>query len=113
MKICLIEDDLELGNALLSGLQDEGQEVMWLRRVADAKHWVGMDLFDAVLLDLGLPDGNGLELLRFYEHYRFRYFAKKLALKQVRPLATDDSWSDDYYRDGDLRMLSRVRFCGR
>ena len=66
MKICLIEDDLELGNALLSGLKDEGQEVMWLRRVADAKHWVGMDLFSVVLLDLGLPDGNGLELLRYF-----------------------------------------------
>jgi len=63
--------------------------------------------------DTDLADRYGLELLRFYEHYRFRYFAKKLALKQVRPLATNDSWTDDYYRDGDLRMLSRVRFCGR
>ncbi|MNO93020.1 hypothetical protein D3C76_846080 [compost metagenome] len=63
--------------------------------------------------DTDLADRYGLELLRFYEHYRFRYFAKKLALKQVKPLAVDDSWSDDYYREGDLRMLSRVRFCGR
>lgn len=60
-----------------------------------------------------LADRYGLELLRFYEHYRFRYFAKKLQLKQVRPLATDDSWTDDYYREGDLRMLSRLRFSGR
>ncbi|MHC8380416.1 phospholipase D-like domain-containing protein [Pseudomonas sp. LB3P14] len=60
-----------------------------------------------------LADRYGLELLRFYEHYRFRYFAKKLALKQVHPLAADDSWTDDYYRAGDLRMLSRVRFSGR
>ncbi|TNB84306.1 phospholipase [Pseudomonas sp. Fig-3] len=63
--------------------------------------------------DTDLADRYGLDLLRFYEHYRFRYFAKKLALKQVKPLAVDDSWTDDYYRDGDLRMLSRVRFCGR
>ncbi|MBB2886660.1 MULTISPECIES: phospholipase D-like domain-containing protein [Pseudomonas] len=60
-----------------------------------------------------LADRYGLELLRFYEHYRFRYFAKKLQLKQVRPLAADDSWTDDYYREGDLRMLSRLRFSGR
>lgn len=60
-----------------------------------------------------LADRYGLELLRFYEHYRFRYFAKKLQLKQVRPLAPDDSWTDDYYREGDLRMLSRLRFAGR
>ncbi len=63
--------------------------------------------------DTDLADRYGLELLRFYEHYRFRYFAKKLSLKQVRPLALDDSWTDDYYLDGDLRMLSRLRFAGR
>jgi phosphatidylserine/phosphatidylglycerophosphate/cardiolipin synthase-like enzyme len=63
--------------------------------------------------DTDLADRYGLELLRFYEHYRFRYFAKKLQLKQVRPLAPDDSWTDDYYLDGDLRMLSRLRFAGR
>jgi phosphatidylserine/phosphatidylglycerophosphate/cardiolipin synthase-like enzyme len=63
--------------------------------------------------DTDLADRYGLELLRFYEHYRFRYFAKKLALKQVQPLAADDSWTDDYYVDGDLRQLSRLRFSGR
>ncbi|WP_095053475.1 phospholipase D-like domain-containing protein [Pseudomonas sp. Irchel s3b2] len=63
--------------------------------------------------DTDLADRYGLELLRFYEHYRFRYFAKKLSLKQVRPLAPDDSWTDDYYLKGDLRMLSRLRFAGR
>ncbi|KAF0866016.1 phospholipase D-like domain-containing protein [Pseudomonas sp. LD120] len=63
--------------------------------------------------DTDLADRYGLELLRFYEHYRFRYYAKQLALKQVRPLAVDDSWSNDYYREGDLRQLSRLRFSGR
>jgi phosphatidylserine/phosphatidylglycerophosphate/cardiolipin synthase-like enzyme len=63
--------------------------------------------------DTDLADRYGLELLRFYEHYRFRYFARKLALKQVQPLAADDSWTDDYYLEGDLRQLSRLRFSGR
>ncbi|NNA55889.1 phospholipase D-like domain-containing protein [Pseudomonas koreensis] len=63
--------------------------------------------------DTNLADRYGLELLRFYEHYRFRYFAKKLALKQVSPLAVDDSWTNDYYVEGDLRQLSRLRFAGR
>ena len=60
-----------------------------------------------------LADRYGLELLRFYEHYRFRYFAKKLELKQVSPLELDDSWTNDYYVEGDLRQLSRLRFAGR
>jgi phosphatidylserine/phosphatidylglycerophosphate/cardiolipin synthase-like enzyme len=63
--------------------------------------------------DTDLADRYGLELLRFYEHYRFRYFAKKLALKQVSPLAVDDRWTNDYYVEGDLRQLSRLRFAGR
>ncbi|SNY18143.1 Phosphatidylserine/phosphatidylglycerophosphate/cardiolipin synthase [Pseudomonas sp. LAMO17WK12:I6] len=63
--------------------------------------------------DTDLADRYGLELLRFYEHYRFRYFAKKLELKQVSPLAVDDSWTHDYYVEGDLRQLSRLRFAGR
>jgi two-component system response regulator QseB/two-component system response regulator BasR len=64
MKICLVEDDLELGKALQSALQDAGQEVVWVRRASDARHWVGTEPFDAVLLDLGLPDGNGIDVLR-------------------------------------------------
>ncbi|MGP6462708.1 phospholipase D-like domain-containing protein [Pseudomonas parakoreensis] len=63
--------------------------------------------------DTDLADRYGLELLRFYEHYRFRYFAKKLELKQVSPLALDDSWTNDYYVEGDMRQLSRLRFAGR
>ncbi|WP_285374359.1 phospholipase D-like domain-containing protein [Pseudomonas sp. lyk4-TYG-107] len=63
--------------------------------------------------DTDLADRYGLELLRFYEHYRFRYFAKKLELKQVSPLAVGDSWTHDYYVEGDLRQLSRLRFAGR
>lgn len=65
MKICLVEDDLELGRAMKSALEDAGQAVIWVRLVADAKHWIGLEPFDAVLLDLGLPDGNGMELLRY------------------------------------------------
>jgi len=64
MKICLVEDDLELGKALQAALQDAGQEVIWVRRASDARHWVENEPFDAVLLDLGLPDGNGIDVLR-------------------------------------------------
>jgi len=63
--------------------------------------------------DTDLADRYGLEILRFYEHYRFRYYAKLLKLKQARPLATDDGWADAYYEDGNLKALSRLRFAGR
>ncbi len=64
MKVCLIEDDLELGRALQSALTDAGESVVWVRRAADARYQLGELVFDAVLLDLGLPDGNGLDVLR-------------------------------------------------
>jgi phosphatidylserine/phosphatidylglycerophosphate/cardiolipin synthase-like enzyme len=63
--------------------------------------------------DTDPADRYGLEILRFYEHYRFRYYAKKLKLHQAKPLAPDDSWADDYYRAGHLKQASRLRFAGR
>lgn len=63
--------------------------------------------------DTDLADRYGLEILRFYEHYRFRYYAKLLKLKEARPLAVDGSWADAYYKAGNLKALSRLRFSGR
>ncbi len=63
--------------------------------------------------DTDLADRYGLEVLRFYEHYRFRYYAKKLKHKQVRPLAIDDSWANEYYTTGHLKQSDRLRFSGR
>jgi phosphatidylserine/phosphatidylglycerophosphate/cardiolipin synthase-like enzyme len=63
--------------------------------------------------DTDLTDRYGLEVLRFYEHYRFRYYAKLLKLKEAKPLAVDDSWADDYYTEGHIKKLARLRFAGR
>jgi len=63
--------------------------------------------------DTDLADRYGLEVLRFYEHYRFRYYAKLLKLKKARPLTADDAWAKDYYIRGHLKETSRLRFAGR
>ncbi len=63
--------------------------------------------------DTDLADRYGLEILRFYEHYRFRYYAKLLKLKKAKPLAIDDSWADEYYSPGHLKESARLRFSGR
>lgn len=63
--------------------------------------------------DTDLADRYGLEILRFYEHYRFRYYAKKLKLKEAKPLEIDDSWADDYYTPGHIKESARLRFAGR
>lgn len=63
--------------------------------------------------NVDLADRYGIEILRFYEHYRFRYYAKLLKLQAVRPLEIDDRWANNFYRDGHLKQLSRLRFAGR
>lgn len=64
MKILLVEDDLELGRALQSVLQGEGFGAVWVRMAADARRLLAETTPDAMLLDLGLPDGDGIDLLR-------------------------------------------------
>jgi hypothetical protein len=63
--------------------------------------------------DTDLADRYGLEILRFYEHYRFRYYAKLLKLGQADPLKTNDSWADNYYVAGHIKESGRKRFAGR
>ena len=63
MHLLLIEDDLDLGRALLQGLKAEGFSTEWLRRSADAPPRLHGCSYDCVLLDLSLPDGAGFDLL--------------------------------------------------
>ncbi len=61
MNILLVEDDLHLGKALCRGLELAGFTLCWVRLLADAKQQLQSRHFDLMLLDLGLPDGDGLE----------------------------------------------------
>ncbi|MBK0077944.1 MULTISPECIES: response regulator [Kosakonia] len=63
MKILLIEDDLDLGNGVRIALADQGLDVIWVRRKADALHQLDLCVPELVLLDLGLPDGDGMSLM--------------------------------------------------
>ncbi|WP_028101180.1 response regulator [Pseudoduganella violaceinigra] len=63
MHILIIEDDIDLGFALQQALKTEGVSSQWLRKASDAPMAAGLDV-DCVLLDLSLPDGSGLDLLR-------------------------------------------------
>jgi two-component system response regulator BasR len=59
MNILLVEDDLQLGKALCRGLELAGFNPCWVRLLTDAKSQLASRNFDLMLLDLGLPDGDG------------------------------------------------------
>jgi len=63
VKILLIEDDLDLGNGIRIALADQGFDVIWVRRKEDALHQLDVCVPELVLLDLGLPDGDGMSLM--------------------------------------------------
>jgi len=64
MNVLLVEDDLDIGNGVRIALTDQGMTVVWVRRLADALAALEASAHDIVLLDLGLPDGDGLSLLQ-------------------------------------------------
>ena len=64
MRVLLVEDEADIATALQRFLQAQGHAVDLARDVADAEAALAVAEFDAVLLDLSLPDGSGLELLR-------------------------------------------------
>lgn len=63
MHVLLVEDDLDLGQATVNALRQEGLSVLWHRSAAALQ---GMETggIDTVLLDLGLPQTDGMDLLR-------------------------------------------------
>ncbi|GAA6143223.1 response regulator transcription factor [Hydrogenophaga sp. 5NK40-0174] len=63
MNALLIEDDLDLGQALLGSLPRDGIETVWIRTATDARQHA-IEHMDLVILDLRLPDGDGLALLQ-------------------------------------------------
>lgn len=64
MKVLLVEDDLKIGRFVEKGLRENSYTVVWRRSVAEANNAISESGFDLIILDLGLPDGDGLELLR-------------------------------------------------
>ena len=64
MRLLLVEDDAELGRRLSERLTGAGMAVDWVQSAEAANDWPDIEQIGAIILDLGLPDGDGLDLLR-------------------------------------------------
>jgi two-component system OmpR family response regulator len=63
MRVLLVEDDAMIGNAVLAALKDASYAVDWVRNGLTAIQTISCQHYDLVLLDLGLPGKDGLEVL--------------------------------------------------
>jgi DNA-binding response OmpR family regulator len=63
-RVMVVEDDETIGGLLRTSLGAHGHQVVWHRTAHGALREAGADEVDLVLLDLGLPDLDGVELCR-------------------------------------------------
>lgn len=63
-RLLVVEDDLAIGGALGAGLSGSGHQVAWAKTGGEAAEALADGVYDLVLLDLGLPDMDGLDLCR-------------------------------------------------
>ena len=64
MHLLLIEDNARLARLIREGLDRQGFALDWCESVDAATGVLEISSFDLVLLDLGLPDGDGLDLIK-------------------------------------------------
>ena len=63
-RLLVVEDDETIGSLLESGLAAQGHQVTWARGGRSALREATLAEFDLVLLDLGLPDLDGVDVCR-------------------------------------------------
>ena len=113
MRLLLVEDDEALGDAVKTGLTQFGYVVDWLKDGEIAKNILKSELFELIILDLGLPKLSGLKLL---QNIRQEGNTTPIIILTARDSVNDrikglDSGADDYItKPFDLNELSaRIR----
>ena len=113
MRLLLVEDDSMIGESLEESLRSENYAVDWVRDGRQAELALEHDWYDLILLDLGLPGKQGLEILLNYRKHKGQ---AAVLILTARDAPTDrvkglDSGADDYLiKPFDLdELLARIR----
>ncbi|MET0964621.1 MAG: response regulator transcription factor [Noviherbaspirillum sp.] len=98
MRLLLVEDDPMIGESLEEGLRAENYAVDWVRDGAAAQLAAASAAYDLILLDLGLPGRQGIDVLTRYRSAGgdaavLVITARDAAADKIRAL---DSGADDY-----------------
>lgn len=65
MRVLIVEDDLVIADGLRIGLRERGYVCETLRTMDEALAALEATSFEAAIIDLALPDGEGLDVLKF------------------------------------------------
>ena len=98
MRILIVEDDPMLGEGLQVGLRQAGFHPEWVRDGEAAWQTLAHESFNAVVLDLGLPRMDGIEVLRRVRASEQRMPVLVLTARDTAQdvIAGLDSGADDY-----------------
>lgn len=101
MRVLLVEDDPDLAAVVALGLRNETYAVDTAPTCAKAEELLCSNDFDVVCLDLGLPDGDGLHLLRRLADDPVLRRPRRVLVLTARDAVTDrvaglDAGADDY-----------------
>lgn len=113
MKILVVEDERKVGRFVESALSEQAYTVRHVTTCAAARDALAESPYDAVVLDLGLPDGDGLDLLR---EWRSAGFGEPVLILSARDAVADrirglNLGADDYLPKPFSvdELLARVR----
>lgn len=98
MKILIIEDQSRMGRFLKKFLEEDCHTVTWVKSCAQARDALCETDYDLLVLDLTLPDGDGLDLLK---EWRENDFDQPVLILSARDAVRDrvrglDLGADDY-----------------
>jgi two-component system, OmpR family, copper resistance phosphate regulon response regulator CusR len=112
-RVLVVEDEAKVANALREGLEDENYEVIVEHTGEGMFFRLNTEMFDLILLDLGLPNRDGLEILRTL---RGRGVKTPVLIQTARDTVEDrvlglDAGADDYLVKPFAfeEMLARIR----
>ncbi len=110
--ILVVEDEPQMRRFLRASLGAEGYQVREAWTVADGLREAAAEHPDAILLDLGLPDGDGLELLRRVREWsQVPVIVVSARGREEEKVAALDAGADDYLPKpfGTKELLARLR----
>ena len=109
----VVEDDEIMAAAVAGGISEDGYEVVSCGTAAEALREADQQLPDLVVLDIGLPDRNGLEVL---QSFRSRQLKLPVIILTARDAVRDrvkglDAGADDYLVKpfAFAELLARIR----